>query len=242
MKYITNLKNIENKVKTISEQCSVNTPKILIVTKYIGNNEINDIHSYDKKYHFGENYLDSLIEKSEQLPNSIKWHFIGNLQSNKCKNILKVKNLYMIESIDKEKKATLLNNYLKIINEDNLNTNENLKKIRVLIQIKTADDENKTGIIHDNYEEIENIVLYIIQNCNFLIFKGLMTISSLEISKRENSFIILNNIKNRLLNNKTINNYFHKKKFHMSMGMSDDLELAIKHQTTQLRIGRAIFK
>ncbi|CRG99407.1 pyridoxal 5'-phosphate dependent enzyme class III, putative [Plasmodium relictum] len=242
MKYINNLKNIENKVKKISEQCSINTPKILIVTKYIGNTEINDIHSYDKKYHFGENYLDSLIEKSEQLPNSIKWHFIGNLQSNKCKNILKVKNLYMIETIDKQKKAILLNNYLKIMNEDDLKTSDNLKKIRVLIQIKTTDDENKTGIMYDNYEEIENTVLYIIQNCNFLIFKGLMTISSLEISKRENSFIILNNIKNRLLNNQIINNYFQNKKFHMSMGMSDDLELAIKHQTTQLRIGRAIFK
>ncbi|SOV76369.1 pyridoxal 5'-phosphate dependent enzyme class III, putative [Plasmodium sp. gorilla clade G3] len=240
MKYINNLKEIEEKVKRICNNLAVSTPYILIVTKYVGKEEIHNIHSHDDKYHFGENSVDSLIEKSEQLAKNIKWHFIGNLQSNKCKNILKVKNLYMIETLDKEKKATLLNNYLKTENELN-NNNEELRKLRVLMQIKTTDDETKTGLIHQNYDEIENIVLHIINNCQFLIFKGLMTISSLDINKRENSFVILNDIKKRLLNNQVINNYFLNKTFHMSMGMSDDMELAIKHETTQLRIGRAIF-
>ncbi|CAD51879.1 pyridoxal 5'-phosphate dependent enzyme class III [Plasmodium falciparum NF54] len=240
MKYINNLKEIEQKVKRICDHFSVNSPDILIVTKYVGKEEIHNIHSLDNKYHFGENSVDSLIEKSEQLAKNIKWHFIGNLQSNKCKNILKVKNLYMIETLDKEKKATLLNNYLKIENELN-NNNEELRKLCVLMQIKTTDDETKTGLTHQNYDEIENTVLHIINNCQFLIFKGLMTISSLDINKRENSFVILNDIKRKLLSNQVINNYFLNKTFHMSMGMSDDMELAIKHETTQLRIGRAIF-
>ncbi|CDU17598.1 YggS family pyridoxal phosphate enzyme [Plasmodium yoelii 17X] len=241
MKHINNIKNIENKIEKICQDTCRIPPKILIVSKYVGHEEINNIHSYEKKYHFGENNFDSLIEKSQKLPNTIKWHFIGNIQSNKCKNILKVPNLYMIESLDKQKKANLLNSYLNTINENEQNNNDNLKKLRVLVQIKTTDDPNKTGMMHDNYEDIENTVLYIINNCNFLIFKGLMTISSLDINNRENSFIILNDIKNKLLNNQTISNYFQNKKFHMSMGMSDDLELAIKNNTTQLRIGRAIF-
>ncbi|SOV14151.1 pyridoxal 5'-phosphate dependent enzyme class III, putative [Plasmodium sp. DRC-Itaito] len=245
MKYINNLKEIEKKVKLICDNMSVTTPSILVVTKYVGKEEIHNIHSHDDKYHFGENSVDSLIEKSEQLAKSIKWHFIGNLQSNKCKNILKVKNLYMIETLDKEKKATMLNNYLKMENEQNNNNNNNnseeLRKLRILMQIKTTDDETKTGLTHENYDEIENTVLHIINNCQFLIFKGLMTISSLDINKRENSFVILNDIKKKLLNNQVINNYFINKTFHMSMGMSDDMELAIKHETTQLRIGRAIF-
>ncbi|SPJ10267.1 pyridoxal 5'-phosphate dependent enzyme class III, putative [Plasmodium sp. DRC-Itaito] len=240
MKYINNLKEIEQKVKRICDNLGVSRPDILIVTKYVGKEEIQNIHSVDDKYHFGENSVDSLIEKSEQLAKNIKWHFIGNLQSNKCKNILKVKNLYMIETLDKEKKATLLNNYLKTENELN-NNNEELRKLCVLMQIKTTDDETKTGLTYQNYDEIENTVLHIINNCQFLIFKGLMTISSLDINKRENSFVILNDIKRRLLNNQVINNYFRNKTFHMSMGMSDDMELAIKHETTQLRIGRAIF-
>ncbi|SBS85614.1 pyridoxal 5'-phosphate dependent enzyme class III, putative [Plasmodium ovale] len=240
-KYVSNIKDIEGRIKAICDSCSVRPPKILIVTKYVGKEEINNIHLYDKKYHFGENSLEALTEKSQELPSTIKWHFIGNLQSNKCKNIVNVKNLYMIESLDKQKKAMLLNNYLKSINENKQNGSEHLKKVRVLIQIKTTDDTNKTGIMHSNYQDIESTILYIIKDCNFLIFKGLMTISSLEINNRENSFIILNNIKNRLLKNEIIKNYFQNKTFHMSMGMSGDLELAIKHQTTQLRIGRAIF-
>ncbi|VWU48368.1 pyridoxal 5'-phosphate dependent enzyme class III, putative [Hepatocystis sp. ex Piliocolobus tephrosceles] len=239
MKYINNIKEIENRVKNLSNSFSVNTPKILIVSKSVGNEEISNVHSYNNKYHFGENSIETLIKKSNELPDTIKWHFIGNLQSNKCKNILNVKNLYMIESIDKQKKAILLNNYLKIMNENK--NSENCKQIRVLIQIKTTNDLNKTGMIYSNYEEIENVILYIINNCNFLIFKGLMTISSLEVNTREDSFIILNDIKKKLLNNKNISDYFQKRKFHMSMGMSDDLELAIKHHTTQLRIGSAIF-
>ncbi|GAW80260.1 hypothetical protein, conserved [Plasmodium gonderi] len=241
MKYINNLKDIENKIKSICDNCCVDVPKILIVSKYVGNEEINNIHSYDKKYHFGENSLEALEEKSRQLPQTIKWHFIGNLQSKKCKALANVKNLHMVESLDKQKKAILLNNYLKIMNENLKNGNNNLKKIRVLMQVKTTDDPNKTGIMHSNYDDIESTILYIINNCEFLIFKGLMTISSLDITNRENSFIILNDIKNKLLNNPVINNFFRGKKFHMSMGMSGDLELAIKHRTTQLRIGSAIF-
>ncbi|KAI4839431.1 pyridoxal phosphate homeostasis protein [Plasmodium brasilianum] len=242
MKYLNNLKELENKIKAICDNYSVvSPPKILIVTKNVGIEEINNIHTYDKKYHFGENSIDVLAEKSEQLPGTIKWHFIGNLQSKKCKYVLNIKNLYMIESLDKQKKAMLLNNYLKIMNENEQNNSDNLKKIRVLIQIKTADDPNKTGMLHNNYEDIENTIVYIITNCNFLIFKGLMTISSLEINTRENSFIILNNIRKRLLNNQIVSNYFQNKKFHMSMGMSGDFELAIKHHATHLRVGRAIF-
>ncbi|ANQ07410.1 Uncharacterized protein PCOAH_00017220 [Plasmodium coatneyi] len=241
MKYINNLKEIENKIKSICDNCGVAPPKILIVTKYVGTEEIKNIHAYDKKYHFGENSLEALEEKAKQLPDTIKWHFIGNLQSKKCKVLANLKNLHMVETLDKQKKATMLNNYLKSINENEQRSSDQVKKIRVLMQIKTTDDPNKTGIGHNHYDDIESTILYIINNCEFLIFKGLMTISSLEIANRENSFVILNDIKSRLLSNTVIRDYFRDRKFHMSMGMSGDLELAIKHQTTQLRIGSAIF-
>lgn len=241
MKYINNLKEIENKIKSICDSCGAAPPKILIASKYVGSEEINNIHVYDKKYHFGENSLEALEEKARQLPDTIKWHFIGNLQSKKCKVLANLKNLHMVESLDKQKKATLLNNYLKSINENEQRSSDQVNKIRVLMQIKTTDDLNKTGIAHSQYDDIESTILYIINNCEFLIFKGLMTISSLEPSSRENSFVILNDIKSRLLSNTAIRDYFRDRKFHMSMGMSGDLELAIKHRTTQLRIGSAIF-
>ena len=59
--------------------------------------------------HFGENYTDELISKSRILPRTIKWHFIGQLQSNKCKSLAEeVENLWCVESVDSQKKADLL--------------------------------------------------------------------------------------------------------------------------------------
>lgn len=54
---------------------------------------------------FGENYVQELIEKAKLLPDDIKWHFIGGLQTNKCKDLAKVPNLYSVETIDSLKKA-----------------------------------------------------------------------------------------------------------------------------------------
>lgn len=313
MNSVKNLQKLEEEVKTISEKYRLtDVAKILIVTKYVTNDKIQEIHSYNPKYHFGENYVDSLIEKARTLPKSIKWHFIGHLQTNKCKYLARLENLYLIETIDSLKLAVKLNEALKKIKEDNKeplkkNIIENRKHIEnkvkaencesislslsksksefesasesesvsesekeknkiketkdlkenvyieedgihpkkqlgVLVQIKTSSDENKTGLIHTNYLEIESLILHIIEKCEHLIFRGLMTISSLKEHEKENSFVILNEIKNKILQNPTINNCFKNKKFIMSMGMSGDMELAIKHHTTQLRIGSAIFK
>ena len=59
--------------------------------------------------HFGENYVQELIEKAPQLPEDVCWHFIGHLQSNKCKPLLKgVPNLSVVESVDSESVAKKL--------------------------------------------------------------------------------------------------------------------------------------
>lgn len=309
MNCVKNLQKLEEEVKTITEKYGLtDVAKILVVTKYVTNEKIQEIHSYNPKYHFGENYVDALIEKARTLPKSIKWHFIGHLQTNKCKYLARIKNLYLIETIDSLKLAVKLNEALKKIKENNeeeplkkkniennniennniennniennntenkkyvenkvkeeksesesetnevketKNVNEIVyteeegihpKRLGVLVQIKTSSDENKTGLIHTSYLEIENLILHIIEKCEHLIFRGLMTISSLKEHEKENSFVILNEIKKKILQNPTINNCFKNKKFIMSMGMSGDMEMAIKHHSTQLRIGSAIFK
>ena len=57
---------------------------------------------------FGENYVKELVEKAEVLPGDIKWHFIGHLQSNKCRTIAQISNLYMVETLDSTKLAQKL--------------------------------------------------------------------------------------------------------------------------------------
>lgn len=60
--------------------------------------------------HFGENYVQEIVDKTPALPSDIKWHFIGHLQSNKCKKLVTgVPSLYMVESVDSTKLANKLN-------------------------------------------------------------------------------------------------------------------------------------
>eukprot|EP01016_Furgasonia_blochmanni_P001916 TRINITY_DN1075_c0_g1_i15.p1 TRINITY_DN1075_c0_g1~~TRINITY_DN1075_c0_g1_i15.p1 ORF type:complete len:124 (+),score=14.78 TRINITY_DN1075_c0_g1_i15:65-436(+) len=61
---------------------------------------------------FGENYVDELLEKYDKLPNDIRWHFIGHLQSNKCKQILTPPNLTFIETVDSIKQVVSQGQFL----------------------------------------------------------------------------------------------------------------------------------
>lgn len=242
---LQNLVKIEHEVKRLSTKYGNPTPKVLIVSKYASVEEIRAIHEQEPKKHFGENYVEALVEKASLLPMTIKWHFVGHLQSNKCKYLLGIPNLHMIETVDSMKLAVKINDTLKKLNVDKKEVENDVskepKRIQVLIQIKTNRDENKTGMIYDNFTEIEQVVLCILQSCDYVIFRGLMTISSLEEAEREKSFIILNEVKRQLLKNHLIHTHFKDTKFIMSMGMSSDVDFAIKHGSTQVRIGSAIF-
>ena len=55
--------------------------------------------------HFGENYIEEMLEKAETLPKEIQWHFIGHLQSNKARKLVSVPNLFLFETLDSEKLA-----------------------------------------------------------------------------------------------------------------------------------------
>ncbi|KAI2792163.1 Pyridoxal phosphate homeostasis protein [Penicillium oxalicum] len=113
-------------------------------------------HSPVAHAHFGENYLQELLEKSRLLPPTIKWHFIGGLQSNKCVTLARdVRGLWAVESVDSEKKATLLD---KGRGERNPDAEEreaeaqaakepgSESRLRVYVQVNTSGEENKAGV------------------------------------------------------------------------------------------------
>ncbi|EDN11299.1 hypothetical protein HCAG_07752 [Histoplasma mississippiense (nom. inval.)] len=87
-------------------QCPV---RLVAVSKLKPASDIQILHEYNPALHFGENYLQELLEKSKILPPGIRWHFIGGLQSNKCVTLARdVRGLWAVESVDSEKKASLL--------------------------------------------------------------------------------------------------------------------------------------
>ena len=169
---------------------------------------------------FGENYLQESLEKISKLKDlKINWHFIGNIQSNKCEEI--AKNFDWVHTIDRLKVARLIDKYCP---ED--------KSIKCLIQINIDDEESKSGI---RVEEVE-IFLKELSSLKKIKICGLMIIPNpnVELSDLQQTF---KNIK--MLADKLNENY--ENLTEISMGMSRDFELAIKEGSTIVRLGETIF-
>ena len=169
---------------------------------------------------FGENYLQESLEKISKLKDlKINWHFIGNIQSNKCEEI--AKNFDWVHTIDRLKVARLIDKYCP---ED--------KSIKCLIQINIDDEESKSGI---RVEEVE-IFLKELSSLKKIKICGLMIIPNpnVELSDLQQTF---KNIK--MLADRLIENY--ENLTEISMGMSRDFELAIKEGSTIVRLGETIF-
>ncbi|KOC65776.1 Proline synthase co-transcribed bacterial like protein [Habropoda laboriosa] len=186
--------------------------------------------------HFGENYVNELVEKGNHVQIlekciDIHWHFIGHLQRNKVNKILNVPNLYIIETVDNEKLALTLNtSWPKFRKYDDL-------KLKVMVQVNTSNEEDKNGC---EMTHVSSLVKYIIDNCKNLEFIGLMTIGMFgyDITKGPNpDFLCLKECKEKVSKELTIDS----KKIELSMGMSNDYEHAVELGSTNVRVGSAIF-
>lgn len=215
--------------KMIQEEPSVQTVKLLPVSKLKPASDIKILYDYGLRQ-FGENYVQEIIEKSRLLPADINWHFIGGLQTNKCKDLAKIPNLYCIETIDSLKKATKLN-------EARAKFQPNAPKINCLLQINTSMEEQKSGLT-DEDEIFQIIEFFQSNNCTNIELIGLMTIGSWDTShedgKENKDFTTLVNWKTKIDNKFNTN-------LKLSMGMSADFKQAIKQGSTEVRIGTDIF-
>ena len=176
------------------------------------------IRLYDKgQRDFGENFLQELKEKKDLLPNDIRWHFLGNIQSNKIKDIVMCSDL--IHSIGRNK---ILDKILKL---------ESNKKIKILLQLKLGEEETKSGF---NEKEIYKILSR--NESTNIIIKGLMVIAEGGIQK-EKLKLQFSQAKNVFEKMKTMN----KDVEYLSMGMSNDYALALTCGSNMIRIGTSIF-
>ena len=184
---------------------------------------------------FGENYIQELVEKSQdqemlsKCPD-IRWHFIGNCQTNKVKSLMSCPNLSIIETITSAKLATKINNQLATAE----------RTIGVFVQVNTSGEENKNGLEPDSVTET---VQHIREKCPKLRFSGLMTIgnlgNSLAISgNRPNpDFEVLRSVRKKVSEQLNVP----ESEIELSMGMSNDFEEAIKMGSTNVRVGSSIF-
>lgn len=172
-----------------------------------------------------ENKIQEIKEKYEALKNvQHTSHFIGHLQTNKIKDLLKY-NVSCIQSLDRLDTAEKLHQRLQFEN----------KKIEALIQVNTSDEESKFGVHPDNAIELVKQVAQF----DTIRIKGLMTIGlfSAEAEMVRNCFRLLKNLQQQIIEL----NIPHVEMKELSMGMSGDLEIAIEEGSTIVRVGTAIF-
>ena len=168
---------------------------------------------------FGENYVQELVEKQAQLPADILWHFIGHLQSNKVKYIAPF--VHLIQSVDSE----------KLLKEIDKQAAKNNRKINVLLQVHIAEEQTKFGF---DKEELVNLDVALYPNVNITGLMGMATFTD-DKEKVKREFELLKNLHFQFQQKKNIELKT------LSMGMSDDYELAIDCGSNMVRIGSLLF-
>ncbi|MFK7049942.1 hypothetical protein FLACOL_02645 [Flavobacterium columnare] len=225
-KIIQNIKIIEERINNACKKSNRNPNeiKLLLATKTVSAERIKIALNNGNKL-IAENKVQELKEKYEllkEIPHTN--HFIGHLQTNKIKEILKY-DVSCIQSLDRLDLAEKLHQRLQFEN----------KTIEVLIQINTSNENSKFGIAPD---EVFHFIQKIAQFSTLKI-KGLMTIGlfSNEKDKIRECFRLLKNIQEKIIALDIPNVEMHE----LSMGMSGDLEIAIAEGATIIRVGTAIF-
>ena len=175
---------------------------------------------------FGENKAQELIQKQEELPNDIEWHFIGHLQTNKAKYLAPF--VSMIHGIDS----------LKILKTVNKEAQKSNRIIPCLLQFHIAEESTKFGLSEEEAHEILDSPEYkTLRNVSIVGVMGMATFTDDEEQVR-NEFRFLKKIFDKLKKE-----YFPRKKGfkEISMGMSDDYAIAVEEGSTIVRIGSNIF-
>ncbi|RLO13690.1 hypothetical protein DYB28_006411 [Aphanomyces astaci] len=176
--------------------------------------------------HFGENYIQELVEKAPVCPSDIQWHFIGHLQSNKVKTLVAgVPNLYMVESVDSIKVASKLD---KAWGE-----RQSGHPLRVMVQVNTSGEVQKSGVAP---ADCVQLAAHIHGSCANLTLSGLMTIGRFD-DDTSDCFDSLVACRSRVSSALGVD----ETDLALSMGMSGDFELAIAHGSNYVRVGSNIF-
>ncbi len=228
------MKKTEISKKLSSLKKELNDAQLVAVSKYSTVEDVvlaYECHHYD----FGENRVQDLKEKTDFFFannfKKVRWHFIGHLQTNKVRDLLKCQNLWAVHSIDS---LRLLEEFLK--RETDFLGNE----LKLFFQVNTSHETEKSGF--ESSEELLLAIKLLLSNpqSKYKLY-GLMTMGTVRTDAFEEEarrcFKDLNRIARGLEEQLGL-----KFKLKLSMGMSQDYQIALAEGTDFVRIGSAIFK
>lgn len=208
--------NIDRIIKEIPKEV-----KLLAVSKTKSLEEMEEAYRYGIR-DFGENKVQELIHKDEEFHSDVRWHLIGNLQTNKVKYL--VGKVYLIHSLSS----------LKLLKEIEKEFGKKNQIANVLIQINIGREESKGGILIEELDEIISAV----EECKFVKVKGIMTVIPKGDEESNRNYFrktkeVFEQLKTKQFKNITMEI--------LSMGMTHDYQIAIEEGSTIVRIGEGIF-
>ncbi len=217
--------SIAENIKSLKKETELINVTLIAVSKTKPVEDVLEAYNTGQRL-FGENMVQELVEKYEQLPKDIEWHLIGHLQSNKVKYIAPF--ISMIQSVDS----------LKLLQEINKHAEKHNRVIDCLLQVYIADEETKFGLGFD--EVIELLRSEEFTALKNIKIRGLMGIATNTDNEKQ--------IKDEYYELKTFfdgikQSFFRKDKSFdtLSMGMSSDYKVAIEQGSNMVRLGSNIF-
>jgi len=217
--------SIADNINSLKKETGALKVTLVAVSKTKPVEEILEAYNTGQRI-FGENMVQELMEKYEQLPKDIQWHLIGHLQSNKVKYIAPF--ISMIQSVDS----------LKLLQEIEKHAEKNNRIIDCLLQVYIADEETKYGLGFD--EAIELLRSEEFAALKHIRIRGLMGIATNTDNEKQ--------IKDEYYELKTFFNGMKQSFFRkdtafdtVSMGMSSDYKIAIEQGSNMVRLGSTIF-
>ena len=176
--------------------------------------------------HFGESRVQELLPKYEALPKDIRWHFIGHLQTNKVKMI--VPFVHLIHSVDS----------LRLLETINREAEKIQRKVRVLLEVHVAQEETKSGFCPEELEQLR-IKNFELRDCfPWVEICGIMGMATNtdDVEEWRRCFREIKTLAQKL---QPLGES--EGEFIISMGMSDDYQIAIEEGSNIVRIGSSIF-
>lgn len=215
------LKYLEESIENASVRSGRNGKDIILVAaiKYANLDQISELVSLGVK-NLGENRAQRLQEIQDGISADVIWHFIGHLQKNKAK--IAVQKCDLIQSVDSLELASIINKHAEA----------NHKIQSVLVQLKISEEETKYGL-DERYFEEQIVKINELRNIKI---EGLMAISPLADEQT-----VRRSFRKAALFYKNLEGILGYKPKILSMGMSNDYEIAIEEGSTMVRIGSFLF-
>jgi pyridoxal phosphate enzyme (YggS family) len=212
-------------LQKIRDELQPTRTQLIAVSKTKSQEAILELYEQGQR-DFGENKVQELVPKYEALPKDIRWHFIGHLQTNKVKYIASF--IYMIHAVDS----------LEVLKEIDKQAKKHNRVIHCLLQFKIAQEDTKYGFDLESVEiMLQSAYFQSLANVQIIGVMGMATFTEAE-DQIKKEFIHLREIFNVIKEKYFQQNPAFKE---ISMGMSDDYQIAIAEGSTMVRIGTLLF-